>query len=148
MRVLFGCWPGYGHLLPMVPLIRAAQQAGHDVVVSAGDDMAALIGQLGVAAHRSGVTLAESYDRMPDYHRINGLPAEEQPGFAARHLFGAGAVDRAHAVSDLLGRVRPAANVAGRSGHPRHLGTGFTDCRRYARHTPRHARLRPDGPEH
>jgi hypothetical protein len=50
----------------MVPLIRAAQQGGHDVVVSSGRDMSALIGRLGVAAHRSGVTLAESYARMPD----------------------------------------------------------------------------------
>jgi len=24
MGTLFGSWPGYGHLLPMVPLIRAA----------------------------------------------------------------------------------------------------------------------------
>jgi len=50
MRILFGSWPGYGHLLPMVPLIRAAQHGGHDVVVSSGADMSALIGRLGVAA--------------------------------------------------------------------------------------------------
>jgi UDP:flavonoid glycosyltransferase YjiC (YdhE family) len=103
VKVLFGSWPGYGHLLPMVPLIRAAQQGGHDVVVSPGADMSAVIGGLGVAAHRSGVTLAESYERMPDQTTISELPAEQQPGFAARHLFGAGAVDRAH---DLLGLLQ------------------------------------------
>jgi UDP:flavonoid glycosyltransferase YjiC (YdhE family) len=107
MRILFGSWPGYGHLLPMVPLIRAAQQGGHDVVVSSGADMSALIGRLGVAAHRSGVTLAESYERMPDQATISELPAEHQPGFAARHLFGAGAVDRAHDLLDLLQGWRP-----------------------------------------
>jgi len=107
MRILFGSWPGYGHLLPMVPLIRAAQQGGHDVVVSSGADMSSLIGRLGLAAHRSGVTLAESYDRMPDQATISELPAEQQPGFAARHLFGAGAVDRAHDLLDLLQRWRP-----------------------------------------
>ena len=107
MRILFGSWPGYGHLLPMVPLIRAAQRGGHDVVVSSGADMSALIGRLGVAAHRSGVTLAESYERMPDHATISELPAEQQPGFAARHLFGAGAVDRAHDLLDLLERWRP-----------------------------------------
>lgn len=107
MRILVGSWPGYGHLLPMVPLIRAAQQGGHDVVVSSGADMSDLIGQLGVAAHRSGVTLAESYDRMPDHATISELPAEQQPAFAARHLFGAGAVDRAHDLLDLLERWRP-----------------------------------------
>jgi UDP:flavonoid glycosyltransferase YjiC (YdhE family) len=107
MRVLFASWPGYGHLLPMVPLIRAAQQGGHEVVVSSGADMSALIGQLGVAAHRSGLTLAESYRRMPDHRTISELPAEEQPAFAARHLFGAGAVDRARDVLDLLQTWRP-----------------------------------------
>jgi UDP:flavonoid glycosyltransferase YjiC (YdhE family) len=107
MRILFGSWPGYGHLLPMVPLIRAAQHGGHDVVVSSGADMSALIGRLGVAAHRSGVTLAESYERMPDQVMISELPAEQQPGFAARHLFGVGAVDRARDLLDLLHGWRP-----------------------------------------
>jgi UDP:flavonoid glycosyltransferase YjiC (YdhE family) len=107
MRILFGSWPGYGHLLPMVPLIRAAQHGGHDVVVSSGADMSALIGRLGVAAHRSGVTLAESYERMPDQATISELPAEQQPGFAARHLFGVGAVDRARDLLDLLQGWRP-----------------------------------------
>jgi UDP:flavonoid glycosyltransferase YjiC (YdhE family) len=107
MRILFGSWPGYGHLLPMVPLIRAAQHGGHDVVVSSGGDMAELIGHLGATAHRSGVTLAESYARLPDYTTISELPPEQQAGFAARHLFGAGAVDRAHDVRDLLTTWRP-----------------------------------------
>jgi UDP:flavonoid glycosyltransferase YjiC (YdhE family) len=91
----------------MVPLIRAAQQGGHEVVVSSGSDMSALIGRLGATAHRSGVTLAESYERMPDHRTITELPAEDQPGFAARHLFGAGAVDRARDVGDLLQTWRP-----------------------------------------
>lgn len=107
MRVLFAAWPAYGHLLPMLPLIRAAQQGGHDVLVSSGEDMATLLGQLGVPAHTSGVTLAESYSRMPDRQTISDLPVEEQAGFAARHLFGAGAVDRARDVADLLRTWRP-----------------------------------------
>jgi UDP:flavonoid glycosyltransferase YjiC (YdhE family) len=107
MRVLVASWPGYGHLLPMVPLIRAAQQGGHDVRVSSGADMSALIGRLGVAAHRSGLTLVQSYARMPDELVISELPAQEQPGFAARHLFGAGAVDRARDVLELLRSWRP-----------------------------------------
>src|SRR5919199_1184772 len=107
MRILFASWPGYGHLLPMVPMIRAAQQGGHDVVVSSGADMSALIGRLGVTTHRSGVTSAESYARMPDHATISELPADQQPGFAARHLFGAGAVDRAHDLLGLLQRGRP-----------------------------------------
>ena len=91
MKVLFGAWPAYGHLLPVLPLVRAAQRAGHEVVVSSGADMADAIGRLDVRAHRSGVTAAESYARLPDRATIGALPAREQAVFAARHLFGAGA---------------------------------------------------------
>src|SRR5213592_161709 len=108
MRILFASWPGYGHLLPMLPLIRAAQRGGHEVVVSSGADMSAMLSRFGLTAHHSGVTLAESYERLPgDSQTVSALPAEEQPAFAARHLFGAGAVDRARDVLDLLGTWRP-----------------------------------------
>ncbi|HEY6746966.1 MAG TPA: glycosyltransferase [Mycobacteriales bacterium] len=107
MRILFGSWPAYGHLLPMVPLIRAAQQAGHEVIVSSGGDLTALIERLGVRAHRSGLTLAQSYARMPDHSTVSELPPDEQPTFAARELFGAGAVHRARDVLDLLRTWRP-----------------------------------------
>jgi len=71
-------------------------------MVSSGGDMSATIGRLGVQAHRSGLTLAESYARMPAHSTISELPPDEQPGFAARHLFGAGAVNRATCVLELL----------------------------------------------
>ena len=107
MRILVGSWPGYGHLLPMVPLLRAAQAAGHDVLVSTGADLHPLLEQLGVPAHRSGLTLAESYRQMPEQTRISSLPPEEQPVFAAQHLFGNGAARRARDVLDLLDGWRP-----------------------------------------
>lgn len=107
MRVLVGCWPAYGHLLPMLPLVRAAQRAGHDVVVSSGADMAPVLEGLGVQHHRSGVTLAEGYARLPDATTISTLPPEEQIGFAARYLFGAGAVDRAADLDTFVDEWRP-----------------------------------------
>jgi UDP:flavonoid glycosyltransferase YjiC (YdhE family) len=107
MRVLFTSWPGYGHLLPMVPLIRAAQRVGHDIVVSSGRDMSEVIAGLGVTVHNSGITMAESYARMPGNMMISQMPPEEQSGFAARHLFGAGAVDRARDLLHLMGTWRP-----------------------------------------
>lgn len=107
MRILFASWPAYGHLLPMLPLIRAATADGHEVVVSSGADLAPLLGRLGLAAHRSGVTLAESYARMPGHATISELPPEQQPLFAARHLFGAGAADRARDVLALARTWRP-----------------------------------------
>jgi UDP:flavonoid glycosyltransferase YjiC (YdhE family) len=107
MRVLVGCWPAYGHLLPMLPLVRAAQRAGHDVVVSSGADLAPVLDGLGVPDHASGLTLAESYGRLPDYTTISALPPEEQAGFAARYLFGAGAVDRARDLAAFVDEWRP-----------------------------------------
>lgn len=107
MRILFVSWPGYGHLLPMVPLIRAAQRGGHDVVVSSGRDLTELITRLGVPGHASGATAAECYARLPQGVRISDLPASEQPTFAGRHLFGAGGVDRARDVLDLIDEWHP-----------------------------------------
>jgi UDP:flavonoid glycosyltransferase YjiC (YdhE family) len=106
MKVLFGSWPAYGHLLPMLPLIRAVQRRGHDVVVSSGADLAGLLRRLGIAAHTSGLTLAESYARLPG-ETISGLPEEEQQLAAARRLFGAGAVDRARDLRPFVEEWRP-----------------------------------------
>ena len=103
MRILFASWPAYGHLLPMVPLIRAAQRAGHQIVVSSGPDLQPMIDGLGVGSHRSGMTLAESYAAVPGGAVLGEMSREQEMEFAARHLFGARAVDRAN---DLLPFVR------------------------------------------
>jgi UDP:flavonoid glycosyltransferase YjiC (YdhE family) len=63
MKILVGSWPGYGHLLPMVPLIRAAQRGGHEVVVTSGSDMAGLVENLGVTAHPT--RLRAEIEQMP-----------------------------------------------------------------------------------
>jgi UDP:flavonoid glycosyltransferase YjiC (YdhE family) len=107
VRILFASWPGLGHLLPMAPLIRAAQAAGHDVVVSSGAELAGSIEELGARAHRSGLTAAECYARLPAGARISALPPDEQAAFAARHLFGAGAVARARDLLDLVSTWGP-----------------------------------------
>jgi UDP:flavonoid glycosyltransferase YjiC (YdhE family) len=91
----------------MVPLIRAAQRAGHDVILSSGKDMSELIARLAVVAHTSGITMAESYARMPGDTMISRMPPEEQSGFAAKHLFGAGGVDRARDLLELMATWRP-----------------------------------------
>lgn len=107
MRILFSAWPGYGHLLPMVPLLRAAQDAGHEVVVSSGADLAPLVGSLGLDLHRSGLTAGECYARMRPPGPIDELPVPERIAFAARELFGAGAVDRAADLAPLVESWRP-----------------------------------------
>ncbi|GAA2894510.1 glycosyltransferase [Pseudonocardia halophobica] len=106
MRILVASWPGFGHLLPMVPLIRAAQRAGAEVVVSTGADLAPTAARLGVRVHRSGATLAASFARLNGV-TSGGLPPDERPLVAARHFFGAGAVERARDVAALLDDWRP-----------------------------------------
>lgn len=50
MKFLFTTNPMLGHFLPMVPLIRAVQAAGHEVRVATGADLAP-------AVHRHGFPL-------------------------------------------------------------------------------------------
>ena len=40
MRILVATTPGLGHLLPMLPLARAARDRGHEVVIAAGRSLA------------------------------------------------------------------------------------------------------------
>jgi len=47
MRVLVSFVGGQGHFLPLVPLARAAVEAGHDVAVTAGNSMAAAVAAAG-----------------------------------------------------------------------------------------------------
>ena len=77
------------------------------MLVTTGRDLADLLASMGIAAHTSGLTLAESYQQMPGDVLISKLPPEEQPIFAAQHLFGAGAVRRARDVLDLIADWRP-----------------------------------------
>ena len=46
MNILFVCNPLFGHLNPLLPLARAAQAAGHAVVVATGADIAPLAPRL------------------------------------------------------------------------------------------------------
>ena len=38
-RVLFTSSPAYGHVLPMLPVVRAATRAGHEVRLATGPDL-------------------------------------------------------------------------------------------------------------
>ena len=60
MRILFSCRPAYGHLCPLVPLARAAQQAGHEVVFAIGPAFVEKARELGFEAHASGISIGEA----------------------------------------------------------------------------------------
>ena len=60
-RVLFTSGPLYGHVLPMLPLVRAAERAGHDVRVATGPDLTRPLTDRGLVVHPVGRTFAESW---------------------------------------------------------------------------------------
>jgi UDP:flavonoid glycosyltransferase YjiC (YdhE family) len=60
MRILFVCNPLYGHVYPMLPIARAAQAAGHVVVVATGADLAPLAQREGLSTWSIGMTHAEA----------------------------------------------------------------------------------------
>jgi UDP:flavonoid glycosyltransferase YjiC (YdhE family) len=60
VRILFVCNPLYGHVNPMLPLARAAHNAGHAVVVATGADIAALAQRDGLTTWSVGMTHAQA----------------------------------------------------------------------------------------
>lgn len=107
MRILFSAWPGYGHVLPMMALLRAAERAGHETVLATGPDLAAHAAGLGIATLVAGPSAAESYSLLPGEVVISRLPVAEQNAFAATHLFGAAGALRARDLSDWWSTWRP-----------------------------------------
>jgi UDP:flavonoid glycosyltransferase YjiC (YdhE family) len=60
VRLLFVCNPLHGHLNPMLPLARAAHNAGHAVVVATGADLAPLAQRQGLPTWSVGMTHAQA----------------------------------------------------------------------------------------
>ena len=60
MRILFVCNPLHGHVNPMLPLARAAHNAGHAVVVATGADIAPLAQRDGLSTWSVGMTHAQA----------------------------------------------------------------------------------------
>lgn len=63
MRLLFTSTPLFGHFMPMLPLIDAARQAGHDVVVATGPDLADGVTRRGLTLWQVGPGTAEVFAR-------------------------------------------------------------------------------------
>ncbi|MET0324270.1 MAG: glycosyltransferase [Ilumatobacteraceae bacterium] len=103
MRILISTWPAHGHLLPMLPVARAAQRSGHDVVVASGAEMAGEARRRGFEAWDVGPSRAEADAAfgalVPDITVID--PAERVPTIIAG-IFGAAALRRAE---DLVPRA-------------------------------------------
>ncbi|HEV2359949.1 MAG TPA: glycosyltransferase [bacterium] len=70
MRWLFTSFPAYGHFHPMAPLALAARDAGHDVLVASGPDLARWAKSCGMESSPVGLEQADAlliaHTRYPD----------------------------------------------------------------------------------
>lgn len=65
MRILFTFVGGHGHLEPLVPIARAAREAGHAVSVACGPAMAAAVRAAGLEAIALGIDGRPLTERLP-----------------------------------------------------------------------------------
>ena len=134
MRVLISTWPAHGHLLPMLPLARAAQRAGHEVVVASGAEGVAEARRRGLPTWDVGPSRAEAgvafRERIPD---LNAIPPNQRIPTVISGMFGAAAPRRAvdlvprarewkpdlvvHPVTDLAGAIAAAHTGATHAVH-------------------------------
>lgn len=73
MRIAFSTQPALGHLLPILPLALAAQDAGHEVVVLGGASLAGPIARAGLHHVAAGPPdLATAFAHVPERDGLTG----------------------------------------------------------------------------
>ena len=80
MRILFTANPLVGHVFPMLPLMHAAQDAGHEVVMATGAEMVAEVRRRGFTTWAAGPSFDEAAAELREASRDRW----DQPGRAAR----------------------------------------------------------------
>jgi UDP:flavonoid glycosyltransferase YjiC (YdhE family) len=98
-RVLFTSCPAHGHALPMLPLIRAAQHAGHEVRVATGPDLAGSLAARGLDVHTVGPAWATSWSAHEVIWADPGVPERQKRTDGLVVLFGLPALGR---LADLI----------------------------------------------
>src|SRR5690349_5641010 len=89
MRILFSATPAYGHLLPLLPLERAARRAGHTTAFLTHPSLASLVEPAPVVA--AGATLEAT---LAEFQRRTGKDATTDMSPAtAGEFFGGTRVD-------------------------------------------------------
>jgi UDP:flavonoid glycosyltransferase YjiC (YdhE family) len=76
-RILFSARPEHGHLSPVLPLVKAARAAGHEVAVATGESAIPRLCTAGVKTYRSGVSIVDSFAAMA---AIASSPAPSKGG--------------------------------------------------------------------
>lgn len=102
MRLLFTACPLVGHVFPMLPLLDAARDAGHEVVLATGAELVPDLQRHGFTTWTVGPPLGEAVAGLAAASAVPAATQEEQLGRDAVHLFARPAVRRA---LDLLPRA-------------------------------------------
>ncbi len=102
-RVLFTSCPAFGHVLPMLPLVRAAARAGHEVRLATGPDLTVSLGARGLDVHAIGSTFAPAWAANQALWADPTLSEEERMMGGVVALFGEPALGR---LADLVAMAR------------------------------------------
>jgi len=109
MKVLFTCVIGHGHFHPMVPLARALEAAGHQVVFATDPAFCGYVRDVGFEVHPAGLDQPEALARFvaatPGWAEI---PPQDRLPFQFPGLFaGARAPVMLHDLESIMASVRP-----------------------------------------
>ena len=106
MKFLFTTNPLLGHLLPMVPLIRAVRAAGHEVRVATGADLAPAVHRHGFPVWAVGPTMGQVWAELRD-SADDSRSEFERRRHRARVLFAEPGVARARQLMPMAASWRP-----------------------------------------
>ena len=107
MKVLFTSNPLYGHFLPMVPLIRAAQAHGHEIRVATGSELTGVVQRHGFPIWLVGTPFVEAMASAPAAVFAKPPSDRERMQAAAVHLFGRPGAARARQLIPMATAWRP-----------------------------------------
>ena len=107
MRILLTSNPLLGHWLPMLPLARAAQEAGHEVVIAAGPDVVPDIERRGFSAWAIGPHLETIQAGLRDRPRAAVESDADRTVADGMAMFADPAIVRAHDLLDRTADWRP-----------------------------------------
>ena len=106
-RVLFTSCPAYGHALPMLPLIRAAERAGHDVRVATGAELVGPLAARGLDVHAVGPTWQSAWSAHEAVWAAQDLREEQKMMDGVVALFGTPALARLDDLVAMAAEWRP-----------------------------------------
>ena len=106
-RVLFTSVPAYGHVLPMLPLIRAAERAGHAVRLATGPDLVGQLARRELDVQAVGPTFAAAWSAHEAVWADTERPEEQKMMDGVVAMFGTPAIGRLADLAVMAEEWRP-----------------------------------------